>query len=359
MLIDMMKSLGMKNTNRLRGRVHDVLAKTLNVEFGSLNHNERVHIMRRNGCVDLLCFESFLLRGDTTTTTTMKPVEKGADEDTFLKHVKIRERHLQEEEEEDLSHEQNEVMRALLDMKRNILKLFSSVFKETDRSASLKSITTDMMLNMRADTTRKYRKQCRLTQSQVRHAQRDLVGLDVYDAEFEIDSDEMEDSSYWTKKYDERANRSYWHNKLNGKIKYIHKVELISRLTRATRISRGSFSNQPVRLIAAGRSHVLALTVPGQLYSWGSNRKGQLGVGDLESRVVPTTIHIKHITAISPIWKIRAGADQSAVITKEGLLFTWGCNSCGQLGVGDEKNIMHSSPERVHVCDVYNLCFFF
>ena len=254
-----------------------------------------------------------------------------------------------EEESKEMEEESNIVIRALLEMKRKILQSFSHVFEETDRIASIRSITHDMMLNMRAESTRKYRKQCRLTQSNVRDAQRTLLGLDVYDADFELDSDEMEDSVNWTKKFDERANRPYWHNKINGRIKMMPDVELVTRLTKATRISRVLFSNQPVRLVAAGRAHVLALTIPGQLYAWGANSRGQLGLGDLKERVVPSRIHIKHITAVSPLWKIRAGADHAALITKEGTLFVWGSNSKGQLGIGDEKNIVHSSPVKVNV----------
>ncbi len=224
----MMKDLNIKETNQ---GVHDTLSKTLTIDFGTLSHNERVHIKRRDGLVDLLCFESFLLREDTSSSRSRRHrvEEKGADEDTFLNHTKTRERHLEDEEEEE--EEKDIVMRVLLDMKRKILQSFSHVFEETDRLTSIRSITHDMMLNMRARSTRKYRKQCRLTQTHVRDAQRTLLGFEVYDAEFELDSDEMEDSMNWTKKFDERANRPYWHNKINGRIKLMPDVELVTRLT--------------------------------------------------------------------------------------------------------------------------------
>ena len=36
--------------------------------------------------------------------------------------------------------------------------------------------------------------------------------------------------------------------------------------------------------VACGSEHSMALTTEGDLYSWGLNFKGQLGVGDFENR---------------------------------------------------------------------------
>jgi alpha-tubulin suppressor-like RCC1 family protein len=42
--------------------------------------------------------------------------------------------------------------------------------------------------------------------------------------------------------------------------------------------------------IACGSEHCMALTTDGELYSWGLNFKGQLGVSDFENRAQPVLI---------------------------------------------------------------------
>ena len=42
--------------------------------------------------------------------------------------------------------------------------------------------------------------------------------------------------------------------------------------------------------IACGSEHSFALTKDGELYSWGLNFKGQLGLGDFENRLEPVLV---------------------------------------------------------------------
>ena len=42
--------------------------------------------------------------------------------------------------------------------------------------------------------------------------------------------------------------------------------------------------------IACGSEHSMALSSDGELYSWGLNFKGQLGVGDFENRPQPLLV---------------------------------------------------------------------
>ncbi|KAM7357848.1 HECT and RLD domain containing E3 ubiquitin ligase 4 isoform 2-T4 [Cochliomyia hominivorax] len=90
--------------------------------------------------------------------------------------------------------------------------------------------------------------------------------------------------------------------------------------------------------IACGNNHSLALTNCGELYSWGSNIYGQLGVSptsDLVHSNVP-----RLITALQgiPIAYITCGGNHSFVISKSGAVFGWGRNNCGQLGLNDYVN---------------------
>jgi len=41
---------------------------------------------------------------------------------------------------------------------------------------------------------------------------------------------------------------------------------------------------------AAGAAHTLAVSRSGEVYCWGDNSQGQLGLGDLEERATPHAI---------------------------------------------------------------------
>ena len=62
------------------------------------------------------------------------------------------------------------------------------------------------------------------------------------------------------------------------------------------------------------------------LYAWGLNTYGRLGLGDLTNRNTPTFV--------SNGWKfIDAGGNRSLGIKENGDLYSWGSNSYGQLGL--------------------------
>ncbi|KGM00147.1 E3 ISG15--protein ligase HERC5, partial [Charadrius vociferus] len=87
--------------------------------------------------------------------------------------------------------------------------------------------------------------------------------------------------------------------------------------------------------IAAGGAHSAVVSLSGAVYSWGKNDFGQLGLGDTEDRDRPSYIRaLEH-------WKtvfISCGADHTAVLSKEGLVCTFGAGGAGQLGHNSTQN---------------------
>ncbi|XP_016153364.1 PREDICTED: probable E3 ubiquitin-protein ligase HERC3 [Ficedula albicollis] len=91
----------------------------------------------------------------------------------------------------------------------------------------------------------------------------------------------------------------------------------------------------PLAQIAAGGAHSTTVSLSGAVYSWGKNSFGQLGLGDTKDRDCPTYVGaLEH-------WKtvfISCGADHTAVLSKEGLVCTFGAGGSGQLGHNSTRN---------------------
>lgn len=91
-----------------------------------------------------------------------------------------------------------------------------------------------------------------------------------------------------------------------------------------------------VSAVAAGKNHSLLLTVDGGIYSFGQNASGALGLGftstQLGSRSTPTKIE-----SLPKISQVVAGNDFSTVLAKTGEVFAWGSNTNGRLGTGSTQ----------------------
>ncbi|NWH69825.1 RPGR regulator, partial [Piaya cayana] len=102
---------------------------------------------------------------------------------------------------------------------------------------------------------------------------------------------------------------------------------------------------EKTKLAVCGRNHTLIYTEKGNLYAAGGNSEGQLGLGDTEER---TTFHlISFFTSQHKIKQLAAGSYTSAAVTEDGQLFVWGDNSEGQIGLADEACV--SVPCQVDV----------
>jgi len=84
--------------------------------------------------------------------------------------------------------------------------------------------------------------------------------------------------------------------------------------------------------VAAGDEHTLALTSNGTLYAWGSNSWGQLGDGTTDFSQAPINISAR-IGGIT-FKRIAAGWGHSLALDNENNLYSWGSNPLGELGLG-------------------------
>ncbi|XP_071362163.1 probable E3 ubiquitin-protein ligase HERC3 [Trachinotus anak] len=100
--------------------------------------------------------------------------------------------------------------------------------------------------------------------------------------------------------------------------------------------------NIPVSQVACGSQHSVALTKDGQVYSWGQDSRGQLGLGKRK----PSANSPQHLRSLSeiPVVQIAAGGEQSFALSVSGGVIGWGRNDCGQLGLGDTTDRHTPTP---------------
>nr|XP_046915946.1 RCC1 and BTB domain-containing protein 2-like [Dermatophagoides farinae] len=92
-----------------------------------------------------------------------------------------------------------------------------------------------------------------------------------------------------------------------------------------------------VELIVCGRFQSLSIANNGEIYSWGLNEFGQLGLGDEKNRNIPCLIPFPNDDLIDiRIKDIVAGMYHSLFLFENGQLWGCGSNKYGQLGLGDD-----------------------
>nr|XP_006125334.1 probable E3 ubiquitin-protein ligase HERC4 isoform X2 [Pelodiscus sinensis] len=116
-----------------------------------------------------------------------------------------------------------------------------------------------------------------------------------------------------------------------------------------------SLSDIQIMQVACGYCHSLALSKGSEVFSWGQNKYGQLGIG-YEFKKQSSPQLIKSLVGI-PFAQIAAGGAHSFVLTLSGAIFGWGRNKFGQLGLNDENdryvpNLLKSlrSQKIIHIC---------
>jgi alpha-tubulin suppressor-like RCC1 family protein len=121
--------------------------------------------------------------------------------------------------------------------------------------------------------------------------------------------------------------------------------------TPVTVIKADSTNLSGVKAVAAGGFHTLALTNDDKLWAWGKNDLGQLGVGasvtsSLGYSTVPVRVGTGTGTFFSNISSIAANG-QHSLARANGLVWAWGLNSSGQLGIDPTSTGALASPNVV------------
>lgn len=127
--------------------------------------------------------------------------------------------------------------------------------------------------------------------------------------------------------------------------KKLHLIFLVlSSLVCSILFANSSAQASELRLtqISTGFAHTCSVDKLGNVYCWGNNEVGQIGVGTTNSPIAPAT----KLPNFSKVKMVSAGAAHNCVIDKNENLYCWGQNGNGKLGIGtlDQSN----SPVKVN-----------
>ena len=95
-----------------------------------------------------------------------------------------------------------------------------------------------------------------------------------------------------------------------------------------------------VRSIAAGYGHTCAVSGRGNVWCWGANQFGQLGIGTTTASLVP-----QRVTLGTRIRSVTAGSSFTCALSTRGRAYCWGNNYHGELG--DTTRVTRTTPVEV------------
>ena len=110
------------------------------------------------------------------------------------------------------------------------------------------------------------------------------------------------------------------------------------------------FPGEKINLVSLGYDHSIVVTDLNQIYAWGYNRNGQLGLGCNATMMQPMKLILN---SKSKIKSVECGHSHTGMVTEFGECYVWGYNGCGELGLGD--NINRYLPQKLSIENIKSI----
>ena len=119
-------------------------------------------------------------------------------------------------------------------------------------------------------------------------------------------------------------------------------------------ISGKTIETVKIKQVSLSSHHIMALTVNGDIFTWGKNITGQLGIGTKGEKksleTMKTVQEPQKLTGLPKISYINANLSSSSAITEDGRLYVWGANKIIQRLV---RRLSKSRKEALKVGIIY------
>ncbi|XP_020677080.1 uncharacterized protein LOC110095763 isoform X1 [Dendrobium catenatum] len=109
------------------------------------------------------------------------------------------------------------------------------------------------------------------------------------------------------------------------------------------RLVTSGLGSRRVHAVAAAKHHTVIATESGEVFTWGSNREGQLGYTSVDTQPTPRRVSCLRVRIVA----VAAANKHTAAVAESGEVFTWGCNKEGQLGYGTSNSASNYTPRVV------------
>nr|CAD7434708.1 unnamed protein product [Timema monikensis] len=100
---------------------------------------------------------------------------------------------------------------------------------------------------------------------------------------------------------------------------------------------QGSFWCRYLQCDSNTKQHQVTLFILGEMFGWGNTVNGELGLGGIEEEQILSPRELKFSKA-TQVQQVACGTNHTAVVTKDGQVYTCGSNDYSQLG--------HNKPRK-------------
>jgi regulator of chromosome condensation len=122
---------------------------------------------------------------------------------------------------------------------------------------------------------------------------------------------------------------------MNGRWRFSPSIEIA---TTPQRVQIGD-GRERIESIASGSDHAIAITLSGTVFSWGTAEQGRLGriaKAECGKKRPDEELVPKKVSGLPPISMASCGLFSTMVVGRDGDVFAWGGNNCGQIALEGE-----------------------